>query len=516
MINIDPVVVDDAFRERVDEYRRVVKGEGLFEQCSKNPVLFVERMIGVKPFAWQVDVLIAFRDRIEGRTSYRDILLNTSRQIGKSAVLSWCAMWAAIFNKKPDKAMGRTLIAIVSRGDRPARKLLREINLWFRFGDRFMRSEYRDEDGNPLFGKYFFTDLLSPTDPNNSQTITLKDGEEIDTPFICEGSVVGSVIGSYPPTASVLGETFTVGMIDEAAHKDMPNEFIIRELKPTGNANGAIWISASTPWNANGWFYDRMVDTTGEVQKFVFSIDAIEEEPLGVMQYEDAMNDVATLKRNGDFNSINIIYYCRFEQADSQYFNPLKVEEMFSEDISMFESFSEMCDMGVDFGGEVNSRTVITISYFNESTRNITRVFAKRYPVGTQLGLIEDIEELMGRFNIQRIIPDYCASGVPYIKQMVNKGWNVQPNNEGMVYRRDKIAKYGSFRAKLNRGEIYSFEDKVLMAEMKSLEQSETSKQSKITAPRGGTDDMIDSFVQSCYFFLDEDDGAVEFFSIYD
>ena len=503
MKNIEPTVVDQAYQDRMNEYRKTPEGVGLIEACSENPVLFVEHMLGVVPYAWQIEVLIAFKERLEGETEYRDILLNTSRQIGKSAVLSWCAMWATIFNKRPDKSMGNTRVAIVSRADRAARKLLREINLWFRYGDRYMKDRYLDEDDQPLFGKHFFSDLLSPSDPNNSQMLTLRSSDEIESELLLKGSQVGSWIGSFPPTPSVLGETFTIGMIDEAAHKDMPQEFIVRELKPTGNANGALWLSASTPWNANGWFYERMTDETGEVQKFVFSIDAIKEEDLGRVQYEDAMKDIATLKRNGDFLSINIIYYCVFEQADTQYFNPHKVEEMFDDELPMFEAFEEPCDMGVDFGGEVKSRTVITISYMNPETGQITRLYHKRYPVGPTLNLLDDMAELMTRFNVQRIIPDFCPAGKAYINEMVDKGWNVQPDGKGMQYRSDKVTKYGAFRSKLNRGEIQSYPDEILLGEMKGLEQSETSTQSRIVAARGATDDLIDSFLQSCYFFLD-------------
>ena len=505
MEHIEPYLVTPQFKQEMDKHRVKPGGVGIYEACSKNPVLFVEHMIGVKPYAWQVNVLMAFKDRLDGTTDYRDILLNTSRQIGKSAVLSWCAMWAVVFNKRPDKSMGNTRVAIVSRADRQARKLLREINLWFRFGDRYMRNTYQDDDGKPFFGKHFFTDLLSPSDPNNSQMLTLKAADEVGVPFLLEGSQVGSWIGSYPPTPAVLGETFTIGMIDEGAHKDMPDEFIRRELKPTGNANAAVWIGASTPWNANGWFYERMSDTSGEVQKFVYSIDAIKDEPLGIQQYEDAMMDIQTLERDGRYTDINIIYYCRFEQGDVQYFNPHVVEEMFDEELPMWEKFDGLCDLGVDFGGEVKSHTALTVSHMNEETGKITRLWHKKYPLRQTSGLVSDIEELMKLFNIQRIIPDYCPAGIVFITQMVDKGWNVQPDGKGMSFRAEKVSKYGAFRAKLNRGLIQSYPDDDLLKEMKGLEQSETSTQSKIVPARGASDDLIDSFLLSCYYFLEAD-----------
>jgi hypothetical protein len=65
----------------------------------------------------------------------------------------------------------------------------------------------------------------------------------------------------------------------------------------------------------------------------------------------------------------------------------------------------------------------------------------------------------------------------------------------------------------LNRGRIQTYVDDALKTEMLSMEFSQGSKQSVIKHAPGYTDDIIDSFVMSAYFFVDVEAG-VEVFSL--
>jgi hypothetical protein len=169
----------------------------------------------------------------------------------------------------------------------------------------------------------------------------------------------------------------------------------------------------------------------------------------------------------------------------------------------------ELCDMGIDFGGQRRSRTVITITKLNPDTKQIMRLFHKAYPVQRDLNLIDDVEALLSQFNVQRIIPDDCPEGDHLIRQMKErKGWNLHPMN----FRADKVKKYGAFRSAVNKGLVKSYEDPELKVEMKALENSEGSRQSLIQAAPGYTDDFIDSFVMSAYFFVQDEDK----FNFYD
>ena len=120
------------------------------------------------------------------------------------------------------------------------------------------------------------------------------------------------------------------------------------------------------------------------------------------------------------------------------------------------------------------------------------------------MSLLSDIELLLSKFNIQRIIPDDCPAGWYRIKEMKNKGWNVHPMN----FKADKVKKYGAFRNMLNRGDILSYRDDDLRTEMMSMQFMEGQRSTIIRHAPGYTDDLIDSFVMSCYFFLQENEGA--------
>ena len=80
-----------------------------------------------------------------------------------------------------------------------------------------------------------------------------------------------------------------------------------------------------------------------------------------------------------------------------------------------------------------------------------------------------------------------------------------------MNFRAEKVKKYGAFRSMMNKGLIRSFIDDSLKTEMLSMEVTSGSRQSVIQHAPGYSDDEIDSFVLSAYFFLVEDSG-LEFF----
>ena len=88
----------------------------------------------------------------------------------------------------------------------------------------------------------------------------------------------------------------------------------------------------------------------------------------------------------------------------------------------MVEEYSQPCDMGVDFGGQVKSKTVITISTIDEYGQ-VHRLYHKQYPVQEDLSLLDDIKLLRERFSIERIIVDDCPAGDVWIRRMELEGW---------------------------------------------------------------------------------------------
>ncbi len=75
-----------------------------------------------------------------------------------------------------------------------------------------------------------------------------------------------------------------------------------------------------------------------------------------------------------------------------------------------------------------------------------------------------------------------------------------------MNFRSDKVKKYSSFRAAMNRDIIRSYKDDMLKAEMLALQFSQGQRTTFIEHAPGYTDDLIDSFLMSAYFFTDDDE----------
>ena len=494
----------------MQKHREPNKSLGLIGACSENVVVFAEKMLGVKLYAWQVQFLMDICRAFKNKDETREFLALTSRQIGKSTSIAIFAVWATIFNKYPGTLSENTSVGIASASDVQAKKLLYEMKKYLRLGDRFLERTYQDEDKKPMFGKLFFSDLLSTDDPNNTTTITFKPhNKDVHGDILLMGSLSGSVIKSYPPTSAVLGETFSVVIIDEAGKTDkLTDMFFYDFMYPTGNSTNAIRIYTSTPWVSSGFFY-RLVDPddiygVADVSICLFTVDAIKEENPDY--YKTVMKTVDQLNRDGKTDEVQRAYYCRFIKGEQSYFDPMKTTDVFTKEYDMVGAYNGLCDMGVDFGGQTISRSVITITELREDN-TIRRLFTKTYEVGKDNSLIADIELLKKDFNIQRIIPDDCPQGDYLIREMKDKGWDVHPMN----FRSEKVKKYGAFRASVNRGEVESYYDDELKTEMLALEQKTGNRQSVIGAAPGYRDDLIDSFVLSAYFFV-QDDNQVKMF----
>lgn len=511
--------VDERFIELMNQYRNVTPGTNLVQACSESPIIFSEKMLGVKPRAWQVYAMNEWTQALKDKSTKLDkeSIILSSRQIGKSTAVAIFTLWACVFNKYPHGTSNNTVVGVVSASDDQAKKLLYEVEKLIRVGDSYIADSYQ-KDGVPIFGKRFLSDLLDGAEANNTKTITFKKyNKGIHKEYLLKDSKNGSMLKSYPPTSVVLGETFSIVVIDEAGKNDrISDQFFYDYVYPTGNAANALRIYTSTPWEPVGFFYEKVDPdaSVGSKAKIIaFTVDAIRiEDPIYYATVKDTIEEMTAA---GKIDEVQRGYYCRFVKGDLSYFDPDKVRDMF-DDSKMLESYKEPCDMGIDFGGKVVSKTCITISGLSPAGV-ITRLYKRKYDVGKDETLIDDIAELMTRFNIQRIIPDNCPAGHYLIKEMVRRGWNVQPSdgkdNHGMVFRTDKVKKYGAFRSQLNNGKIKSFNDNDLKTEMLALQFNNGAKNSVINHAPGYSDDEIDSFVMSCYYYLQEDSG-VKFYEI--
>lgn len=512
---VQETVVDRTYIEFMNSYRQPNKDHpgGLIGACSENPVVFAKYMLGIDLYSWQVDFITRIKEAMDGTSDQREFVGITSRQIGKSTAVAILALWCAFFNKYPGTTGNNTIVGVVSASQDQSRKLLFEIKKFMRMGDNHMFQQYRDDNDEPVFGKEFFTGRLSEKDPNNTSQITFKaHNPATHGDYVLAGSKTGSVIKSYPPTAVVLGETFSVVIIDEAGKTDrISDQFFYEYIYPTGNSTNAVRIYISTPWVSSGFFY-RMVNPDGEFDDsnadvLLFSIDAIKLD--APQQYEQVQKIIETQLLDGKKDEVSRAYYCRFVKGEQSYFDPEKVRACFSDTESMVEEYSGECDMGVDFGGQVKSRTVITISMLDDDGV-VHRLYHRFYGVQQDLTLLDDIKSLRERFNIQRIVVDDCPAGDVWIRRMEMEGWDIVRMN----FRSEKVRKYGNFRGAVNKGKILSYKDKELLTEMLALENSSRSRQSVIQPAPGYNDDLIDSFVMSAYHYVAEESGRVKFFSL--
>ncbi len=511
---LEATVVDEDFIKRMDLLRQVPEGEeiDLIELCSRSIVIFAEKMLGFKLYSWQVYALHKIQLAMEGDYWTKEFDYMTSRQIGKTSGLSVLFVWATIFNKYPGTLMNNTSVGLSSATDDQAKTFLNTIKSLLYMGDAYMRTTYVDADGKPIFGDEFFTGLLAEKGGNNSQMVTFKPHNPgVHGDYLLAGSKGGSFIASYPPTSVVLGKTFSIIGIDEAGKTDkITDTFYYEYVSPTGDSTDAIRINISTPWVPSGFFYRNMdpldEHPTHATERLVFTCDAIAIE--NPRQYEVIQKKIAILNEDGKTDEVQRAYYCRFVKGEQSYFNPDHVRASFDPSLSMVESYGKECDVGVDFGGQVKSHTVVTVSHLNDEGF-VERLYHRRYEVQKDLGLIDDLAELQKSFNVQRLIVDDCPAGDFLIRKMEEKGWNIVRMN----FRSEKVKKYGAFRSFLNKGKIKSYVDKDLMTEMLSLENSNTSRQSVIVAPPGYNDDLIDSFVMSTYFYIIDDDVKIKSYS---
>jgi len=504
--------ITELFIQDMEQYREVDKTKGLIENCSTSPIIFAERILGVKLYAWQVkflkELLVPVNSEQRSKEQ-KEFVAITSRQIGKSTLLAIFSIWCCVFNKVPATTYNNTTVGISSASDVQAKKLLLEMKKYIRLGDVYVRETYK-QDGKSVFGDKLLSSLLDDNEANNTTTITFKAQLPEHGEFFLKGSKSGSTIKSYAATTSVLGETFSVVVIDEAGMTDRISDIFFKEyMYPTGNSTHAIRIYTSTPWVPQGFFY-RMVDPDNiyggsPAMVLAFTIDAIKLENEDY--YNTVMKKVEQLNADGDYNEAQRAYYCRFVKGEQSYFDPNNIMAMFDDSLYKKDSFAGTCDMGVDFGGQVTSKTVITISTLDD-IGNIIRLYDKVYDVNKDNTLIDDIAELMKLFKVERVVVDDCPAGIYMIRIMEDeKGWNVSRFN----FRSEKVKKYGGFRSMLKKHKILSYPDDKLKTEMLAMEFSNGSRQSVLQHAPGYSDDMIDSFVMSCTHYIQEEGGFKTF-----
>lgn len=509
---VKPLEITDEVKELAKQYSTPNSDEGIFKASRENPIIFAEKMLGVTLYTWQKIAVKRIADAVFGRTPIKRFFGLTSRQVGKSTLVQIVSLWLIVFNLKPATISNNTSVLLTSASDDQAKKFLRDIKKAIRIGDTKM-SEYKDDDGSSVFGDTFFADLIDPNAENNSTTISfVAYNPEIHGEYLLKDSKSGSFIKSYPPTSIILGNTGSVIIIDEAGKNERITDLFYYEyIYPTGDSTDALRINISTAWESAGWYYSEIRSFAEgkdpDMEVFCFDIESIKED--NPKQYENVMKRIQKMLDDGRFGEVRRAYYCEFVKTELSFFDPDKVIECFTK-YKPFVNYNAECDLGIDFGGQTTSRTVITISRLLENGV-VQRIYDKAYDVGEDDTLWEDVIQLCHDFNVQRIIYDDCAAATYFVQKLEQWG---KRELQGMVFRAEKNAKYTAFRSLINRGLLQTYPDPELQSEMLALQFEKGRKASNIHVPLGYRDDKIDSWVISAYFYLIEEE-EVEMIDFY-
>lgn len=177
-----------------------MSGLGSHLAAGLDPVVLAER-VGMKPQDWQARVLRSTSDRL---------LLNCSRQAGKSTIASLLGLHCAVYEPG-------SLVLILSPSERQSKELFRKCLVAYR------------SLGRPV-----------PSEAENRLSLELENG---------------SRVVSLPGTAGTIRGFSNVAMliIDEAAQVE---DDIYLTVLPMLAVSGGRLIAMSTPFGRRGWFYD--------------------------------------------------------------------------------------------------------------------------------------------------------------------------------------------------------------------------------------------------------------------
>lgn len=170
-------------------------------ECERRDPVLLSQRAGIIPDAWQARVL---------RSKSQRILLNCSRQSGKSTITSVLALHTAIHNPE-------SLILMMSRAERQSGELFR----------KFMTSYNRL--GRPIAARA--ESALQLELVNGSRVVALPGKEETTRSF----------------------SAVTLLLIDEASRVD---DGLYRSVRPMLAVGGGRLVGLSSPWGKRGWWYE--------------------------------------------------------------------------------------------------------------------------------------------------------------------------------------------------------------------------------------------------------------------
>lgn len=228
--------------------------------------------------------------------------------------------------------------------------------------------------------------------------------------------------------------------------------------------------------------------------------------PYYIRQDEDYIKGIEEMreleyKPQGKMDAFRQEYLAELVVKSDAYFIDKEVDNVFKDTSLQFHPYSNLpVEVAIDFGGSKNSHTVIGISHL-DNDNNIIRVYHKRYDIGNDSTLKEDILALGLIFtNIQRWHIDSQGGGSSFY------GWFTKIFGSTMVdevnFKAEKAGMYRQFKIACYQGRIKSYHDQDLMDEMNAFTRD-------LKPSKGATDDMLDVFVMSCRDWLKQEEKSI-------
>ena len=238
--------------------------------AALDPVVMARRA-GWTPDDWQARVL---------RSSSSRIILNCSRQSGKSTTIATLALHTAIYHPS-------SLILLLSPGERQSSELMKKL-----------RDTYR-----------------ALPDPKVSTV-----GESVLTMAFAHGSRVVALPGSESTIRGYSGAAMLV--IDEASRVDDQLYFSIRPMLAV--SSGKLCL-LSTPWGRRGFFHKEWVDGGGDWGRY---------EVPATMCPRISPEFLESERRTMSPFFFNQEYMCQFAETSSQLFTGDDIQASISGDVA--------------------------------------------------------------------------------------------------------------------------------------------------------------------------------------
>ncbi|NHN85886.1 hypothetical protein GOB93_14720 [Acetobacter musti] len=238
-----------------------------------DPVLFARERLGFDPDPWQASVLGSTRNRI---------LLNCTRQAGKTTTTSVLALHTAMYRQS-------SLILLFSKAHRQSSELLAKVHGYI-----------NTMKGPPQLVKEAVTEIKLA---NGSRIVSLPGESE-------------SIRGYSAPNLIVEDEA---AFVEDGLYEAF--------LPMLATSNGRL-VLMSTPNGKRGHFYSAWANGDQKWQRE--SVTAEQVSRISPEYLEDMRSEYGPWKFQQEF-------FCKFVEADDQFFSDEVIERAFSRDVPLLE-----------------------------------------------------------------------------------------------------------------------------------------------------------------------------------